>query len=46
MKFCVEVEPPDASKILDEEILGIAALIITVSYRNDEFFRIGYFVNN
>lgn len=53
MKFTVDCPPPDYSKIPRDELicnvifyLGVTALIITVSYRNQEFIRVGYYVHN
>ena len=53
MKFTVECPAPDFTKIPRDElvctsyfILGVTAFIITVSYRNQEFIRIGYYVHN
>lgn len=30
---------------LDEDILGVTVIIITASYRDKEFVRVGYYVN-
>ncbi|EJD44553.1 anti-silence-domain-containing protein [Auricularia subglabra TFB-10046 SS5] len=37
--------PPDKSVIPPEDVLGVAALILTGSYRDQEFVRIGYYQN-
>jgi histone chaperone ASF1 len=34
------------SKIPKKDILGITALLLTCSYNNQEFFRVGYYLNN
>jgi len=46
MKFDFECEKPDVSKIPKEDLLGITAIILTCYYNNEEFFRVGYYVNN
>ncbi len=37
---------PDFSKIPQDDLLGVAAIIHSVSYQKQEFFRVGYFVYN
>lgn len=46
MRFVFEAAAPDWLKIPKEELIGITAIILTCSYRDQEFFRIGYYVNN
>ena len=46
MKFDFEAEGPDFKKIPKEDLLGVTAIILTCSYKNQEFFRVGYYVNN
>jgi histone chaperone ASF1 len=36
----------DISKIPESEIVGVTGLLLTCSYNNHEFFRVGYYVNN
>ncbi|KAJ8592227.1 anti-silence-domain-containing protein, partial [Rhizopogon salebrosus TDB-379] len=36
---------PDPSKIPTEDVLGVAAFILTGSYRDEEFVRVGYYQN-
>lgn len=43
--FDFEGSPPDPSKIPPEDILGVAALILTGSYKDQEFVRVGYYQN-
>ncbi|KAF7321005.1 Histone chaperone ASF1 [Mycena chlorophos] len=38
-------DAPDPSKIPAEDVLGVAALILTGSYREQEFVRVGYYQN-
>ena len=46
MRFVFEVNGPDINKIPSDEVLGITAIILTCSYLEKEFIRIGYYVNN
>ncbi|KAH7913650.1 ASF1 like histone chaperone-domain-containing protein [Hygrophoropsis aurantiaca] len=43
--FDFEGSPPDPSKIPPEDVLGVAALILTGSYNDQEFVRVGYYQN-
>ena len=43
--FQFECMPPDPTKIPTEDVLGVAALILTASYRDQEFVRVGYYQN-
>lgn len=43
--FEFEGSPPDPSKIPAEDVLGVAALILTGSYNDQEFVRVGYYQN-
>jgi len=43
--FEFEGSPPDPSKIPSEDVLGVAALILTGSYNDQEFVRVGYYQN-
>ncbi|XWS63506.1 hypothetical protein CRYUN_Cryun06bG0104200 [Craigia yunnanensis] len=45
-RFILETDPPDASKIREEDILGVTVLLLTCSYLGQEFVRVGYYVNN
>lgn len=47
MQFDLEVNAPDHLKIpSQDDILGVTALIISVSYKEKEFFRAGYYLCN
>lgn len=47
MKFEFEADVvPDYKKIPKEDVIGVTAIILTCSYNNQEFFRVGYYVNN
>ncbi|GAB2285029.1 hypothetical protein Dimus_019485 [Dionaea muscipula] len=39
-------DPPDPSKIHEEDIIGVTVLLLTCSYTGQEFVRVGYYVNN
>ncbi|KAI0791022.1 histone chaperone, partial [Abortiporus biennis] len=43
--FEFEGSPPDPKKIPPEDVLGVAALILTGSYKDQEFVRVGYYQN-
>lgn len=43
--FEFEGSPPNPSKIPPEDVLGVAALILTGSYKEQEFVRVGYYQN-
>lgn len=45
-RFVFEADPPDPSKIRDEDIIGVTVLLLTCSYMGQEFIRVGYYVNN
>ncbi|KAL3844911.1 hypothetical protein ACJIZ3_002314 [Penstemon smallii] len=45
-RFLLQADPPDPSKILDEDVLGVTVLLLTCSYVGQEFVRVGYYVNN
>ena len=46
MRFVFQADPPNPNKIPKEELVGITAVILTCAYLNQEFFRIGYYLNN
>jgi histone chaperone ASF1 len=43
--FDFECDAPVVSKIPPEDLLGVAALILTGSYKDQEFVRVGYYQN-
>lgn len=45
-KFILQTDAPDPSLIPQSDILGITVILVTCSYRDQEFARIGYYVNN
>ncbi|KAH0467484.1 hypothetical protein IEQ34_004722 [Dendrobium chrysotoxum] len=44
--FAFQADPPDPTKIREEDILGVTVLLLTCSYIGQEFIRVGYYVNN
>ncbi|KAK4776243.1 hypothetical protein SAY87_024204 [Trapa incisa] len=42
----MQADPPDPSKIREEDIIGVTVLLLTCSYLGQEFVRVGYYVNN
>ncbi len=44
-RFELETPPPDASKIPQEDLKGVTVMLITCSYREREFVRVGYYVS-
>lgn len=42
----LQADPPDPSKIREEDIAGVTVLLLTCSYMGQEFIRVGYYVNN
>uniref|UniRef100_A0ACD5U0U6 Uncharacterized protein n=1 Tax=Avena sativa TaxID=4498 RepID=A0ACD5U0U6_AVESA len=45
-RFVFQADPPDPSKIREEDIIGVTVLLLTCSYVGQEFMRVGYYVNN
>ena len=45
-KFVLTAEAPDQSLIPVSDLVGVTVVLITCSYREKEFVRIGYYVNN
>jgi histone chaperone ASF1 len=45
-RFVFQTDPPDFSKIPQEDVIGVTIILLTCSYRNQEFLRVGYYVNN
>ena len=39
-------EPPDPAKIPGNDVIGVTAVILTCGFRDREFVRVGYYVNN
>jgi len=45
-KFVLQADAPDPSSIAKEDVLGVTVVLVTCSYKNQEFARVGYYVNN
>ncbi|KAL4352005.1 hypothetical protein GQ457_06G026480 [Hibiscus cannabinus] len=45
-RFVLQADPPDPSRIREEDIIGVTVLLLTCSYLGQEFVRVGYYVNN
>lgn len=45
-KFVLQADAPDTSQIPEGDILGVTVVLVTCSYREKEFVRVGYYVNN
>eukprot|EP00871_Galdieria_phlegrea_P005212 jgi/Galph1/5692/GphlegSOOS_G4375.1 len=44
-QFTLDVPAPNA-KLFHDDLLGVTAVLITCSYKEEEFIRIGYYLNN
>jgi len=42
----LQADPPDVQKIPIVDALGVTVVLLTCSYRQQEFVRVGYFINN
>ncbi|THD20896.1 Nucleosome assembly factor involved in chromatin assembly and disassembly [Fasciola hepatica] len=45
-QFLFEADAPDPKKIPAEDVVGVTVVLIQALYRNKEFIRVGYYVNN
>eukprot|EP00887_Chlorella_sp_A99_P003412 scaffold7.g3412.t1 len=45
-RFVFQADPPDFSKLPTDDIVGVTVILLTCSYKNQEFIRVGYYVNN
>lgn len=44
--FILQADCPDPVKIPCEDLLGVTVVLLTCSYKKQEFVRVGYYVNN
>ncbi|XP_067877034.1 histone chaperone asf1b-B [Heterodontus francisci] len=44
--FVFQADAPNASLIPDADAVGVTVVLITCTYRDQEFIRVGYYVNN
>lgn len=45
-KFQFKADPPNLSRIPNSEIIGVTVILLSCSYDEREFVRVGYYVNN
>ncbi|KAI7837098.1 hypothetical protein COHA_009047, partial [Chlorella ohadii] len=45
-RFVFQADPPEFSQIPPDDIVGVTVILLTCSYREKEFIRVGYYVNN
>lgn len=45
-KFVLQADAPAVSKLPENDILGVTVVLVTCSYKEKEFVRVGYYVNN
>src|ERR1700682_5894493 len=45
-KFLFTAPAPDSTKIPVEDLLDVTVILLTCSYQEHEFIRIGYYINN
>lgn len=45
-KFIFEADSPNLKRIPTSEILGVTVILLSCSYDDREFVRVGYYVNN
>jgi len=45
-RFLFEAPSPDLTKIPESDLLDVTVLLLTCSYKEQEFIRIGYYVHN
>ena len=44
--FVFQADSPDTAKIPVADAVGVTVVLLTCGYRNQEFIRVGYYVNN
>ncbi|KXZ56087.1 hypothetical protein GPECTOR_2g969 [Gonium pectorale] len=44
--FVLEANPPSPEAIPADDLVGVTVLLLTCSYRDKEFIRVGYYVSN
>lgn len=45
-KFVFTADPPNPQKIPISDVVGVTVILLTCSYRSQEFIRVGYYVSN
>ena len=41
-----QANSPNPEKLLPEDVVGVTVVLLTCSFRSNEFVRVGYYVNN
>eukprot|EP00123_Amoebidium_parasiticum_P022241 comp8306_c0_seq1/m.3707 comp8306_c0_seq1/g.3707 ORF comp8306_c0_seq1/g.3707 comp8306_c0_seq1/m.3707 type:complete len:155 (-) comp8306_c0_seq1:604-1068(-) len=44
-RFVFQANPPDVTRIPADSVTGVTVLLLTCSYKKQEFVRVGYYVN-
>lgn len=44
--FMFQAEPPNVARIPENDAIGVTVVLLTCLYKNQEFIRVGYFINN
>lgn len=42
----IQAEPPNVSRIPENDAIGVTVVLLTCLYKGQEFIRVGYFINN
>ncbi|KAL4856050.1 Histone chaperone asf1 [Chlorella vulgaris] len=45
-RFVFQADPPTFDQIPPDDIVGVTVILLTCSYKAQEFLRVGYYVNN
>lgn len=45
-KFVLQADAPDPARLPPDELVGVTVVLVTCSYQEREFVRVGYYVNN
>ena len=45
-RFVFQADPPNFTALPSSDIVGVTIILLTCSYKNQEFLRVGYYVNN
>lgn len=44
-RFVFQADPPDFSRIPPDDVVGVTIILLTCSFKDQEFIRVGYYVN-
>ncbi|KAK9746334.1 ASF1 like histone chaperone [Popillia japonica] len=44
--FVFQADPPNVTRIPENDAIGVTVVLLTCSYKGQEFIRVGYFINN